>query len=187
MEDTLTTSAVPATDPWQRIWRMIPGAVLGVYLARMGGELVGLPGWTAAFALAAVLAIAVGWLLARWPPGRTWPALILLAYVVYPEADTALGIFVGAVALVTAMQVTASVLEIQTGRTLRIVSVVVLFVGFFGLYVRTLAPDVLPADSGELQVVATTLGVAHPPDFRSMSCSAICGRYCPSVPARPTG
>ena len=29
----------------------------------------------------------------------------------------------------------------------------------------TLAPDVLAADSGELQVVAAQLGVAHPPGF----------------------
>ena len=33
------------------------------------------------------------------------------------------------------------------------------------LYVYTLAPDILPADSGEFQTVATNLGVAHPPGF----------------------
>jgi len=35
----------------------------------------------------------------------------------------------------------------------------------FVLYGATLAPDVLAADSGELQVIAAQLGVAHPPGF----------------------
>lgn len=34
-----------------------------------------------------------------------------------------------------------------------------------GLYTLTLAPDVLPADNGELQRIAAQLGVAHPPGF----------------------
>ncbi|MCZ7670781.1 MAG: DUF2723 domain-containing protein [Chloroflexi bacterium] len=37
--------------------------------------------------------------------------------------------------------------------------------GFLALYIVTLAPDLLPADNGEYQLVATTLGVAHPPGF----------------------
>ncbi|HFE67430.1 MAG TPA: DUF2723 domain-containing protein, partial [Chloroflexi bacterium] len=37
---------------------------------------------------------------------------------------------------------------------------------FFGaLYIFTLAPDILPADNGEFQLIATQLGVAHPPGF----------------------
>lgn len=36
---------------------------------------------------------------------------------------------------------------------------------FFALYQSTLAPDVLPADAGEFQVVVPLLGVAHPPGF----------------------
>lgn len=36
---------------------------------------------------------------------------------------------------------------------------------FFLLYLSALAPGVLPADSGEFQVVAARLGVAHPPGF----------------------
>ncbi len=35
----------------------------------------------------------------------------------------------------------------------------------FGLYVRTLAPTVLPADSGEFQLVSFVLGIAHPPGY----------------------
>ncbi len=36
-----------------------------------------------------------------------------------------------------------------------------LFAGVFGLYLRTLAPDLLFGDSGEFQVAAWTLGLAH--------------------------
>lgn len=40
-----------------------------------------------------------------------------------------------------------------------------IFLAFFLLYAATLAPGLLPADNGELQLVATKLGVAHPPGF----------------------
>ncbi len=39
------------------------------------------------------------------------------------------------------------------------------FFVFLGLYVVTLRPGLLPADSGEFQMVATTAGVAHPPGY----------------------
>lgn len=42
---------------------------------------------------------------------------------------------------------------------------VLLFVMFLILYILTLSPDILPADSGEFQVVVPLLGVAHPPGF----------------------
>ncbi len=40
-----------------------------------------------------------------------------------------------------------------------------LFAGVFGLYLRTLAPDLLFGDSGEFQVAAWTLGLAHPTGY----------------------
>lgn len=40
-----------------------------------------------------------------------------------------------------------------------------LFLAFFLLYWHTLAPGLLPADNGELQLVAVKLGIAHPPGF----------------------
>jgi len=42
---------------------------------------------------------------------------------------------------------------------------ILIFVAALFLYTLTLAPDVLPADSGEFQVVVPLLGVAHPPGF----------------------
>jgi hypothetical protein len=40
-----------------------------------------------------------------------------------------------------------------------------LFVAALGLYTVTLAPGLLPADSGEFQITGALLGVAHPPGF----------------------
>lgn len=42
---------------------------------------------------------------------------------------------------------------------------VLLTLAFFALYLITLAPDILPADNGEFQLVGATLGLAHPPGF----------------------
>lgn len=40
-----------------------------------------------------------------------------------------------------------------------------LMLASLALYVHTLAPTVLPADSGEFQLVANVLGIAHPPGY----------------------
>ena len=40
-----------------------------------------------------------------------------------------------------------------------------LFLAFLSLYTLTLAPGLLPADSGEFQLVVPLLGIAHPPGF----------------------
>jgi hypothetical protein len=41
----------------------------------------------------------------------------------------------------------------------------VVFLAFVALYASTLAPSVLPADSGEFQLVSAVLGIAHPPGY----------------------
>ena len=43
--------------------------------------------------------------------------------------------------------------------------IVSLFIVSLFIYTATLLPDVLPADSGEFQLVAATAGVAHPPGY----------------------
>ncbi|MEK7327078.1 MAG: DUF2723 domain-containing protein, partial [Chloroflexota bacterium] len=42
---------------------------------------------------------------------------------------------------------------------------ILIFLAALFLYTLTLSPDILPADSGEFQVVVPLLGVAHPPGF----------------------
>ena len=152
--------------------RFVPGGVLGVFVARVLGEGLGLPGAWAAVALSSVLGAAGAWLLARRLLAQTWPALIPLAYIFYPEPDMALAGRVAAtavlaVALSRFYPIRLRAVDPLSSKTNRVdwLPAASVAVAFFGLYVATLAPDVMAADSGELQVVAAQLGVAHPPGF----------------------
>jgi hypothetical protein len=156
-----------------RRWtRALPGAALGLWLARVGGEQAGLPGVWAAVLLSGLLAAAGAWLLARWPLGRTWPALLLLAYVIQPEVAPSVRtgtLFVALAALALnefdRWSAARHGNDVARPRPLTWLISALLFVAFLALYLVTLAPDVLAADSGELQGVAAQLGVAHPPGF----------------------
>lgn len=152
--------------------RYLPGVVLGVFLARILGEAVGLSSVWIAVLLSGVLSIGFAWLLSRYTIAMTWPALILFAYVLYPEVSPSQLVAVAAVCLTSfGLQALFSgdrgphnrlpaLRNRTTGLTFGAVTI-----GFFALYLATLAPDVLAADGGELQVVAAQLGVAHPPGF----------------------
>ncbi len=149
--------------------RFLPGAALGLFVARGLGEVVGLPGVWAAVLLGGALAGGGAWLLARRPLAQTWPALILLAYVVQPEVRPEVWwrtLFITLVAFILNWWTRRG--DAQPGppsRRLVWLTGGVLFAAFLALYINTLAPDVLAADSGELQTVAAQLGVAHPPGF----------------------
>jgi hypothetical protein len=103
----------------------------------------------------------------RRPFHQTWPACLLLLYVIYPEPDPRVAL---AVAL---LAITALILfltlngnrQFLPGRSTHVIAILLIGVSFTILYYFTLAPDILPADSGEFQLVATKLGVAHPPGF----------------------
>ena len=124
---------------------------------------------------AAIVLTLVTIILSVWLFGRRhlsypiWPALLLFLYVFYPEPNPKVALVAAAVTLVTMGQVTGY--QWASGRVGKwtsgqeITSGLILATAFFILYVATLAPDVLPADSGEFQIVATNLGVAHPPGF----------------------
>jgi len=152
---------MPASARWIRY---LPGAALGLYLARTMGEALGVPGVWAAILLSAIMAAGGAWLFARRPLSQTWPALLLLAYVVQPEINSARG-WAAAVALVAVgLGWATSRPRGETTRRLYIPSVphwligTALFLALLALYATTLAPGVLPADSGELQVVAAAPG-----------------------------
>jgi hypothetical protein len=100
--------------------------------------------------------------------------LIPLAYVVYPEPYPLLAWKVVAVALLsfglnatTRRDRARNSAASDAYRSSSAAFAVAGLVGIVALlvYLITLAPDVLAADSGELQVVAVQLGVAHPPGF----------------------
>ncbi len=161
------------SPPIDRVIRYVPGLVLGAFLSRVIGEWFGLPNLGAAAGLTLLLGISGAWMLARRPLDQSWPALILMAYVAYPQLDLQVAWRVMAVTLVTFLLVafnhrrsaTRTQSSVRAGWNATLLPAVGLALAFFLLYVLTLAPDVLAADGGELQIVAAQLGVAHPPGF----------------------
>jgi hypothetical protein len=86
----------------------------------------------------------------------------LWVYVVWPLCSPALAAsaaFVGVVGTVIA------VIEDKARPTAPFVVDGLVFAAGLILYVATLAPTILPADSGEFQIVGPLLGVAHPPGY----------------------
>ena len=114
-----------------------------------------MPGVWAAVLLGGALAAAGAWLLARRPLAQTWPALVLLAYVVQPEVRPDVWrwtLFVTLAAFSLNWWAGRGIARTDiSSRQIVWLTGGVLFVGFLVLYVNTLAPDVLAADSGELQ------------------------------------
>ncbi|VAW42682.1 hypothetical protein MNBD_CHLOROFLEXI01-3853, partial [hydrothermal vent metagenome] len=140
----------------------LPTLVLGLFVGRFVSEQLafqyGSSLWVAVFVTlgCCILAI-VG--LSRRSLRQTWPLLLLTGYVFYPDPNP--------LAAATAVLLVTAVLlqKIHAPKQ-------ALKFGLFGsgllfsiLYILTLAPGLLPADSGEFQLVGATLGVAHPPGF----------------------
>jgi len=143
-------------SPW------LVGPILGLLTSRVLAESAPAP-WRAVPLLLLVLGcVALGLiavhLLHRVAP-RLWPLGLLLVYVLWPWAWPALA---GALAL-TAVSLLL-MLHVSPRAEDRWPEALVL-VGALGLYLFTLAPGVLPADSGEFQVVSGVLGIAHPPGY----------------------
>lgn len=157
---------------WEARWGWL-GAGLGTALFALRVGLEGGPryGWWGAVAGLAGLGIA--YLLARLrTQARLYAPLALLwAYLLWPAAAPALAFGLGFVALAA---VSILALEATLGAGFRPdrlpldrpgLADVAVGLGFFALYLSTLAPTILPADSGEFQIVGPLLGVAHPPGY----------------------
>lgn len=105
------------------------------------------------------------WLLRTISSPKLWPLWLLLAYVVYPHLDWTVALTVTTVVVVIfALQNRAKWSWLQS-KWLQTAVFATTALTCFALYLVTLAPDLLPADNGEYQMVAATLGVAHPPGF----------------------
>ncbi|MBK8985552.1 MAG: DUF2723 domain-containing protein [Chloroflexi bacterium] len=154
----------------QLITRYTPGLVAGLFVGRLLSEgtavywrLSGAVGW--ACMVTAVTMLFFTWWLRRYPFAQTWPLLLLSGYLVYPFPSLAAAITaITAVALVWLWARPLAIPFLSTGRGQTAVLLTV-GLGFLLLYSRTLSPDLLPADNGEFQLTAATLGVAHPPGF----------------------
>ncbi len=144
----------------------VPGLValvgLGLYLGRVAGETI--PGvrqpWEAVGLTLAGLALA--WLLVRicmrWETA-IYPLALSWVYVLWPAVHPRLAWGVGLAMLVAWLYI------LPRGRLPRHAPEGALLLVGLALYGATVAPTVLPADSGEFQLVATVLGIAHPPGY----------------------
>lgn len=144
-------------------WGSVAGGVAGLFAARVVLEAIRLP-WAAALILPIGLVGGLSGLgLARTARERSlWPALLLLPYVVWPWRDPR-------VAAALALLAGLTWLVLSTPRSLfhpvPLTVDALTFAIALAAYVATTAPGVLPADAGEFQLVATRLGVAHPPGY----------------------
>ncbi len=86
------------------------------------------------------------------------PLLALYLYVFWPWLSPVL-------ALGNAFVVAVALLHKNVRKPYPLLGDALLFVASLALYVHTLAPTILPADSGEFQLVAYVLGIAHPPGY----------------------
>ncbi|HUV95603.1 MAG TPA: DUF2723 domain-containing protein, partial [Anaerolineae bacterium] len=144
-------------------WNLaVQGMTAGLYLSRVIAESSVGP-WRPThllvlFAGSASLSLALLALLRR-SSAQTWPLYLLLGYALWPQVSPALSftLFFLVVAMVWMLNVPdlACHLWLPVG----------LFLIMLALYVSTLAPTVLPADSGEFQLVSNVLGIAHPPGY----------------------
>jgi hypothetical protein len=147
-----------------------PGFILGLFLARLIGELLAqtwaiTPTVFGLLVLAGLIAACFGWWQRRSPWFQRWPLLLLLLYVVYPQPSWPAATAVAATTLIIYLLFCHAHAPDIPRRMATAVFATLITLLFLALYLATLAPDVLPADSGELQLVAATLGVAHPPGF----------------------
>jgi hypothetical protein len=145
--------------------RGLPGSFAGLFLARIALEATGRPWPWAVAVLCGFLAALLGLLMGRWLSARgvrLWPACVLLVYVLWPQRDP------GVAASAAVLAALVRMLSEERPALPRWVAPVVdgaTFVVALTAYAATTAPDVLPADAGEFQLVATLLGVAHPPGY----------------------
>lgn len=99
---------------------------------------------------------------------QSWPLALLWLYVLWPTPRADISVMVGftaVVALLLHLPFDKLWERVARERWLELSKRFLLLVLPFTLYLFTLAPDLLPADNGEFQLVGATLGLAHPPGF----------------------
>jgi 4-amino-4-deoxy-L-arabinose transferase-like glycosyltransferase len=110
----------------------------------------------AAVGLSSTTLALVCWCHRRWIDLGALSVLVL--YLINPSVDPRLAEVVAFVAIA------GTLLQSCIPSSPRYLDPLIFFVALAG-YTMTLAPDVLPHDSGELQLVGPTLDIAHPPGY----------------------
>jgi hypothetical protein len=134
-------------------------APLGVALFALRVSLEAIPQrpwWGAAVA---ALCLVAGYFI-REKPLSLEPLWLAWLYVLWPAASPTVALGVAFVALAA-----LAICHLAIHHWPVAVVDGIVFLVALALYVGTLAPTILPADSGEFQIVGPLLGVAHPPGF----------------------
>ena len=158
-----------------------PGAAAGLFVARVVAEATQVPWHPLALAMLVVASCVVFVWLARWFDGRIGktfdgrscrivPILVLLVYVVWPQRDWKVALVTVAIVLFSWL-LAVSWRSAQQPRQMRSTFYVsrftlidaLAFVVTLAVYLATLQKDILPADSGEFQLLVTQLGILHQP------------------------
>ncbi len=140
-----------------RVTTWLAAVAVTLYAGRLLAEWLR-PGVAGVLLIVLVSLLAAALLVRRRQGALPWPALLLFLYVFYPEADPFIAALAGFAAVLALLLARAALPPWRWPALL-------LFAASLALYAATLAPGLLPADSGELQLVAAELGVAHPPGF----------------------
>lgn len=146
------------------ILRGLPGLAAGLFLSRFAHEWIHTENPSIILSTSLLLGLLTAVSLRTTPLAQTWPLLFLFGYVFYPQANPLIALLIMGFVLVVWSQWHYGRSYMATDNTT--VGIALLSgVAFLILYIATLAPDILPADNGEFQLVAPQLGVAHPPGF----------------------
>jgi hypothetical protein len=173
---------MPALEHKQRyLEHLLLGLGIALYLSRVLAEQATTPyPWPVVLFLALtclVLAVTlIGW--AHRLHYHVAPLMLCYGYALYPRPHPSFALAIGLTALLGLVIVNP---QARRGATtagsglshwvlLRPtlpswIGHVLVFLGGLALYWSTLAPSLLPGDAGEFQLVASLLGVAHPPGY----------------------
>lgn len=146
-----------------RSWPVVAALAIVFYLSRVLAEVGAQFIWPLGAIVGALiglfgLALPATFLLLDMPISQIWPALLLWGYILYPFYDLRIAALIGIVMLIAMLIIDWP--ELNPRRVDWAI-----FIGVLALYWLTLARGLLPADAGEFQLAAATLGVAHPPGY----------------------
>jgi hypothetical protein len=147
---------------------ILSGLTLGLYAGRVCTELLLLPLGAALILTAILILLSIALTAALGRHGvDTRPLLLLGAYVVWPCIRITSAVGIALVTVVAFWHVNGRLEGRIKGTKMAhlLLGDALLFLVSLALYLRTLAPTILPADSGEFQFVSYVLGIAHPPGY----------------------